>query len=112
MITYKQILRLRKFVKIDPHAVEQYRARISKNLEEDTIKQRLVNAYLRGTLLVISKRRHFKQVMRYLEDATYYKYGDLVVVVHESGSRYDEWNKTILTCYKYTNSKFDPSYIN
>jgi len=56
----------------------------------------------------MSSKRRFKQVLKYFEDAKSYKYGDLVVVARVLGPREEKSNNTILTCYRFTNSKFDP----
>lgn len=108
MTTYQQISRLRKYVLVDPHAVDQYKARIHDGIHKEGIEQRLINAYLRGMVLNLSRKRRLRQALKYQEGASYYKYGDLVVVVRETGPRYDMCEKTILTCYPYTKSKFDP----
>jgi len=108
MTTYRKISRLRRYVDIDPHALKQFLARIDGSLPPAEVEQRLINAYLRGSQLHISKIQRMKQSFKYWESAACYRYGDLVVVVRESGPRFEECKKTILTCYRYRNSKFDP----
>lgn len=108
MVTYRQLSKLRKFVIVAPHAIKQYRTRIDGKINEVLTKQRLINAYLRGDLIPVSPKKSLRQTIKYLKDAVYYKYGNLIVVVHEYGPRYDPCEKVILTCYSYKNSKFDP----
>lgn len=111
MVTYRQISKLRKHVKVNQHAVDQYQARVDHSINVEGAQQKLINAYLRGDPLTLSVKRRLKQAFRYLESADYYKYGDLVVVVKESGPRYQDFDKEILTCYRYRNSKFDPEVV-
>lgn len=108
MLTAKQISTLRKYVKIEQHAVDRYVERISKNDTECEIRRKLKNAYLRGSKIELAKKFHrISQFLKYDENASYYKYGNVVVVVRESGEKTDKTDKTVLTCYPYKGSRFD-----
>ena len=111
MVTYRLIRKLRKHIKVADHAVEQYHARIRRDASVEDVRHKLTNAYLRGGSLSVSARAHMNLLFKYGDDAKYYRYGDLVVVVHEVGQRYEECEKTILTCYRYKESKFDPAAV-
>jgi hypothetical protein len=108
MITYRQISRCRKYVKVNDHAVEKYHIRFCRDCPPDRVRWKLKNAYLRGEPLSVGELTRVARFFKHKSFASYYKYGDIIVVVRETGQRYDECPKTIVTCYQFKDSQFDP----
>lgn len=106
-MTYAQMSKLRKYVQIDEHAVDQFLSRISHSKDRKDATHRLANAYLRGDPIPVPSRKRVGQFFKYHEDVAYYRYGSIVVVAKESGPRYDKCEKTVVTCYPFKESKFD-----
>lgn len=108
MITYRKIQSLKKYICVDKHAIDRFIERFEKT-EEKIAKEKLRLSYLRGKKLDLPSEKRIYKLLNYPEEANYYKYGDIVIVVTEKGERYSRAQKMILTCYHYKNSIFDLS---
>jgi hypothetical protein len=95
---------------ISRHAIQRFQERIDK-IPESLIKEILYTACMYGKPIKLSRMQQHRSCSVYYDaPAVHYRYGGIVVVKAQNSSRYcSRQGTTIVSCYRYRNSKFDRS---